>query len=500
MFDYKKEIAQSKVYDVAQHTQLQKATKLTDRFKNAIYLKREDQQFVHSFKIRGAYNKISKLPEEDRQRGIIASSAGNHAQGVSFSASKLTIPATIVMPKTTPQIKVSSVKSYGVNVVLHGDSYDDAYAYAKELEHKHNLTFIHPYDDPMVIAGQGTIAQELIHDQPNIDYVFVPVGGGGLMAGICVYLKEAAPHIKIIGVEPEDAACLQAALTHQERVILDQVGIFADGVAVRQIGEEPFRLIQSRIDASITVSTDEICAAVKDVFEDTRTVPEPAGALGLAGLKKYCLEHQIQNKHLATIISGANVNFDRLRHIAERAEIGESKEALYAVRIPEKPGSFRSFCKTLGPRSITEFNYRYASDAEAYIFVGIGLQKGLEEKHRFELNLENEGFEFHDLTQNETAKLHVRHMVGGKAEVKDERLYRFQFPERPGALLHFLNHMEFDWNISLFHYRNHGSDFGRVLVGIQIPSGDEEKFKNFLKEINFTYFDETNNQAFKLFL
>jgi threonine dehydratase len=500
MTNYIDKIEHSSVYDVVLKTNLQKAEALTKRLNNNIFLKREDQQSVHSFKIRGAYNKIVNLNKNQLENGIIASSAGNHAQGVAFSASKLGINATIVMPKTTPAIKVNSVKSFGATVILHGDAYDEAYAHAKEFGKEHNLTFIHPYDDPMVIAGQGTIGKELLEQLETIDYVFIPVGGGGLAAGICAYMKEKAPHIKIIAVEPEDAACLSIAMRDGKRTTLNQVGIFVDGVAVKQIGEEPFKILQPLIDDTITASTDEVCAAIKDIFEDTRTIAEPAGALGLAGLKQYVSNHHLEDKNLITIISGANVNFDRLRHIAERAELGEEKEALFAVKIPEKPGSFRQFCKSLGPRSVTEFNYRKANEKNAYIFLGIGLQSGVEEKSTIESDLKTNKFEFHDLTNNEAAKLHMRHMVGGKASVPNEKLFRFQFPERPGALMQFLNHMEFDWNITLFHYRNHGSAFGRILVGIQIPEGDEENLTRFLESLNFFYVDETNNTAFSFFL
>ena len=500
MKNYTDLIDNANVYDVAIETPLQEASLLSKRFNNHISLKREDQQGVHSFKIRGAYNKISHLSKQQLENGIIASSAGNHAQGVAFSALKLSVKATIVMPQTTPKIKVNSVESFGATVILHGDSYDDAYKFAQAYSEKHNLTFIHPYDDPLVIAGQGTVGKELLIQDPLLNYIFVPVGGGGLLAGICAYVKSKAPHIKIIGVEPNDAACLQVALRDQKRTILDRVGIFVDGVAVKQIGEEPFNVVRDLVDETITVTTDEVCAAIKDIFEDTRTIAEPAGALGLAGLKKYVTAHKLNNKRLATIISGANVNFDRLRHIAERAELGEEKEALYVVKIPEHAGSFREFCATLGPRSITEFNYRYSDKNDAYIFVGVELRKGLEEKTKLESNLKKEGFEFYDLTQNEAAKLHLRHMVGGKAHVTNEKLFRFQFPERPGALVHFLSHMEFDWNITLFHYRNHGAAFGRVLVGIQIPAGDEPKLDRFLNDLNFSYIDETDNIAFRFFL
>ncbi|TDY04283.1 L-threonine ammonia-lyase [Thiohalophilus thiocyanatoxydans] len=489
------------VYDVAIHSPLDPAPRLSERLANTVLLKREDLQQVFSFKLRGAYNRIIHLSEAERRCGVIAASAGNHAQGVALAAQRLGIEATIVMPRTTPEIKQHAVKSLGATTVLHGNAYDDAYRHAMELVEKQGLTFIHPYDDPLVIAGQGTIGKELLAQRESIDAIFVPVGGGGLIAGIAAYVKTLRPAIKIIGVEPEDAPSMFSALRDDERVRLDQVGIFADGVAVRQVGEEPFRLARDYVDEVILVTTDEICAAIKDIFDDTRSITEPAGALAVAGLKKYVGEKSVQGQTLIAVDSGANMNFDRLRHVAERAELGERRELLFAATIPERPGSFRKFCEAIGTRGITEFNYRYADPSQAHIFVGVQLHGGESEKQALFGQLDTAGYPYMDMTDNEMAKLHIRYMVGGRVDgVEHECLYRFEFPERPGALLRFLNHMGAHWNISLFHYRNHGADYGRVLVGMQVPPDEEPMLQRFLDEIGYRYWDETDNPANALFL
>jgi threonine dehydratase len=443
-----------------------------------------------------------QLDDEERARGIIAASAGNHAQGVALAAERLGIKGTIVMPKTTPGIKVTSVKSYGGEVVLHGNTYDEAYGHARKLAQEKGMTFVHPYDDPDVIAGQGTVAMELLRQHMGrLDAIFVPVGGGGLIAGIATYVKQIYPDIKIIGVEPEDAACLYEALKHGERVVLDQVGIFADGVAVRQIGEEPFRLAQQYVDEVIVANTDEICAAIKDIFDDTRSIAEPAGALAIAGLKKYIQREKCSEHSFIAIDSGANMNFDRLRYVAERAELGEQREALLAVTIDEEPGSFRRFCHTIGQRNITEFNYRYSSDSEAHVFVGIQLSSGEKEKQSVVSRLKSHGYKVLDISSNEVAKLHIRYMVGGHAQkTVNELIYRFEFPERPGALLLFLTKMGQRWNISMFHYRNHGAASGRVLVGIQVPKEEQDDFLTFLEDLGYPFWAESDNEAYKLFL
>ena len=499
---YAKKILQAQVYDVARETPLDLAPALSRRMGNTVLLKREDLQPVFSFKLRGAYNKMALLSKEARARGVIAASAGNHAQGVALSAARLGIEALIVMPKTTPDIKVQAVESYGAKIALHGNTYDDAAKHAKALAESEGRTYIPPYDDEDVIAGQGTVAMEILRQRPaGISAIFVPVGGGGLIAGVAAYVKYLHPSIKIIGVEPEDAPCMHHALEAGERVELDQVGIFADGVAVRQVGEEPFRVAQQYVDEVILVSTDEICAAIKDIFEDTRSIAEPAGALAVAGLKRYVAREGIRNQTLVAIDSGANMNFDRLRHVAERAELGERREAVMAVTIPERPGSFRAFCETLEKRAITEFNYRYFDDNDAHVFVGIQLQGGEQEKDEVIQTLTARDYPVVDFTDNEMAKLHVRHMVGGRAAwVENERLFRFEFPERPGALLRFLNHMGQQWNISLFHYRNHGAAYGRVLVGIQVPNSDDDKLKDFLTQLGYSWWEETENPAYALFL
>ncbi|MFT5171518.1 MAG: threonine dehydratase [Candidatus Marinamargulisbacteria bacterium] len=503
MTDYIKKIEEARVYDIASKTPLTEAKKISEKLKNTIYLKREDLQPVFSFKLRGAYNKITALPREMIKRGIVAASAGNHAQGVALSAQKLGIPATIVMPKTTPPIKVQSVKDLGASAILVGDTYDDAFQHAKSLSDSENLPFISPYDDPDVIAGQGTIAAEIVDQlQPEkIDAVFVPVGGGGLIAGISVFLKTKFPHIKIIGVEPENSNCLSQALKAGKRVILPSVGIFADGVAVKQIGKEPFRLAKKYVDQVVETTTDEICSAIKDIYDETRAITEPAGALALSGIKKYIKENGSESETYIAIVSGANINFDRLRHVSERADFGSYREAIFAVKIPEVPGSFRRFCKSIGHRSVTEFNYRYANDKDAMVFVGLELRAGRSEKDEILRDLNQKGFEVTDLTQNEMAKLHIRHMVGGRSHsIDNERLYRFQFPERPGALVEFLNGLGEKWNISLFHYRNHGAAYGRVLAGIQVSDPEFSEFTKMLEKLNFNYSDESENKAYKLFL
>ncbi len=498
---YVKKILKARVYDIVKQVPLEKAVNLSMRTGNEILLKREDLQPVFSFKIRGAYNKMAQLSAREREMGVIAASAGNHAQGVAMSASYLGLEALIVMPKTTPEIKVEAVQRLGAKVELYGNSYDEAYEYARELAQA-GWTFIHPYDDPLVIAGQGTIGMEIMHQCPLApEAIFVPVGGGGLIAGIAAYVKYLFPQVKIIGVEPDDAASMHDALIAQKRVILDQVGIFADGVAVRQVGEETFRIARKCVDEVILVNADEICAAIKDIFDDTRTVTEPAGALSVAGLKKYVQLNKLSDKTLVAIASGANMNFDRLRHVSERAELGEHRELLFSAKIDERPGSFLKFCQLIGHRGITEFNYRYANPEHAHIFVGVKTVNAEVEKESLFNQLDDKGYEVTDLSDNELAKLHLLHMVGGHAPgIQNEHLYRFEFPERPGALLRFLSRMGQNWNISLFHYRNHGAAFGRVLVGIQVPVNDEVQFQVFLDELGYNYWEETDNPAYKEFL
>jgi len=498
---YIERILRARVYDVAKETPLELASRLSQRLNNQIYLKREDLQPVFSFKLRGAYNKMVNLSPAAREKGVIAASAGNHAQGVALSAKRLGLRALIVMPKTTPPIKVQSVRNLGAKIVLHGDSYDEAYTHSLVLAKEQGSTFVHPFDDPDVIAGQGTIGMELLRQHMDeIKAVFIPVGGGGLIAGVAAYIKYVRPEIKVIGVEPEDAPSLHHALEAGRRITLKQVGIFADGVAVRQVGKEPFRIAKKCVDEVILVNTDEICAAIKDVFDDTRTVPEPAGALAVAGLKKYVHREQCTNEHLIAIESGANINFDRLRHVAERAELGERREALLAVEIPERPGSFLGFCRALGRRSITEFNYRYSDHTRAHVFAGIELADGDSERSELISHLSEKGYPVIDLTDNEIAKLHIRYMVGGHAAtVQREHLFRFEFPERPGALLNFLNQMGRRWNITLFHYRNHGAAFGRVLMGIQVDTNKKREFQQFLRELGYAWSEETDNLAYRLF-
>ena len=499
--DYLEKILTARVYDVAVETPLELQPNLSRRIGNTVLLKREDMQPVFSFKIRGAYNKMAHLSPAARERGVICASAGNHAQGVALSAQKLGCRAVIVMPTTTPQIKVDAVRNRGGEVVLAGDSYSDAYAHALKLEKEEKLTFVHPYDDPYVIAGQGTIAMEILRDHPDpIHAIFCCVGGGGLVAGIAAYVKRLRPEIKVIGVEAVDADAMTQSLAAGKRITLEQVGLFADGAAVKQVGEETFRLCQEYVDEMILVDNDAICAAIKDVFEDTRSILEPAGALAVAGAKAYAKQHKLHGKTLIAIGSGANMNFDRLRFVAERSEIGEKRESILAVTIPETPGSFRKFCSLLGKRNITEFNYRYADPKAAQVFVGIQV-KDLSETADLVDKLQRSKLPTLDLSDNEMAKLHLRHLVGGRApEAKDEILFRFEFPERPGALMNFLNSMDHSWNISLFHYRNHGADYGRVLVGMQVPRTDKKALKTFLDNLGYPYWDESDNPAYRLFL
>ena len=487
----------SNVYDVAKVSALSIAPQLSKRFDNQIYLKREDDQVIHSFKLRGAYQKMSSMSDEQKSKGVIASSAGNHAQGVALGASKLNIKAIIVMPTSTPKIKVQAVEQLGAEVILHGDVYDDAFQHAKKLVSEHDLCFISPYDDFEVIAGQATVAKEILSQLEEIDYVFSPVGGGGLISGMASYIKHYAPHIKVIGVEPVDSPTLYKALEANKRVVLDDVGRFADGVAVKQIGALPFEIAKESVDDVVLVSNDEMCAAIKDIYEDVRSVSEPAGALSTAGVKKYILEHELQGKNIVSVVSGANVNFDRLRYIAERADLGELNEAIVAVTIPEEPGSFLRFCELLDNSSITEFNYRYAAEKDAHIFVGIKLSKGVSEKQALISRL-SKSFEVIDMSDNSMAKTHIRYMVGGHANAENEVIYRFEFPERPGALLNFLKKVKTKWNISLFHYRNHGADFGRVLIGLQVD--DVADLESRFDEIGYYYQNETDNKAYQYFL
>ena len=491
------------VYDVAIESPLEPARQLTSRLGTAVWFKREDLQPVFSFKLRGAYNKIALLDAATRSRGVIAASAGNHAQGVALAARHLGCPATIVMPVTTPRIKVEAVRALGAEVVLHGDTFDGAFAHSQILLAKGSATYIHPYDDLDVIAGQGTIGMELLRQMPRgMEVVFVPVGGGGLIAGISAYLKRLRPGIRIVGVEPVDADALHRSLAAGHRVKLESVGLFADGVAVSQVGEHTFELCQQHVDEVVLVSTDEICAAIKDVFEENRSILEPAGALAVAGLKAWTERHRDRPSpgNLVAVLSGANTNFDRLRFVAERAELGEHREAILAVTIPERPGSFRAFCERIGQRSITEFNYRYADPTRAHIFVGVQVANRAETKQLLG-HLRVDGLEATDLSDNEMAKLHIRHLVGGRApSVSHERVLRFEFPERPGALLRFLDRMSGRWNISLFHYRNHGADYGRVLAGIQVPPEDQAEFQAFLDNLGYAWVDESDNPAYRLFL
>ncbi len=502
--DYLEKILNARVYDVAIETPLELAPILSTRSGNRILFKREDMQPVFSFKLRGAYNKIAHLPPAQRKRGVICASAGNHAQGVALSAQKLGCRAVIVMPTTTPAIKIDAVKKHGgamVEVVLAGDSYDAAYAHALELEKKEKLSFVHPFDDPDVIAGQGTIGMEILrqHSDP-IDAVFCCVGGGGLIAGVAAYIKRLRPGTKVIGVEAMDADAMDRSLKAGKRVRLESVGLFADGAAVKYVGQETFRLCQEYVDEMVLVDTDAICAAIKDVFEDTRSILEPAGALAVAGAKEWARRNKAQGKTLVAVASGANMNFDRLRFVAERAEVGEQREAVLAVTLPEKPGAYKKFVSLIGNRNITEFNYRYHDAGEAHVFVGMQVANRVESTRLVE-QLKKHGYATLDLTDDEMAKNHVRHLVGGHApQVKNELLYRFEFPERPGALMNFLNRMSAGWNISLFHYRNHGADYGRVLVGMEVPPKEMKDFRAFLKNLGYRYWDESKNPAYRLFL
>ena len=499
--DYLQKILTAKVYDVAIESALELAPTLSRRLGNRVLLKREDQQPVFSFKLRGAYNKMAHLSAAERARGVIAASAGNHAQGVALAAQKLGCKATIVMPVTTPHIKIAAVEARGAKVVLHGDSYSDAYAHALLLQKKLRATFVHPYDDPDVIAGQGTIGMEILRQcEGPIDAIFVAVGGGGLISGIASYVKRVRPEIRIIGVQPVDSDAMTRSLESGRRVKLSHVGLFADGVAVKEVGVETFRIARELVDEMVLVDTDATCAALKDVFEDTRSILEPAGALSIAGVKAWVERHRTKDRTFVAIACGANMNFDRLRFVAERAELGERREAILAVTIPERPGSFRAFCRLLGKRAVTEFNYRFADARVAHLFVGIEVA-GRQETERLLSDLKRHRIESYDLTDNEMAKLHVRHLVGGHAPAaENEILYRFEFPERPGALMQFLNSMSRGWNISLFHYRNHGADYGRVLVGMQVPPADKGEFRTFLDRLGYDYVDETGNPAYRMFL
>jgi threonine dehydratase len=499
--DYLEKILTARVYDVAIESPLELAPNLSARIGNRVLLKREDMQPVFSFKLRGAYNKMAALPAKVLKRGVITASAGNHAQGVALAAQKLGCRAVIVMPVTTPRIKIEAVARRGAQVVLHGDSYSDAYEHARKLARARRLAFVHPYDDPDVIAGQGTIGMEILRQHPGpIDAIFVAVGGGGLIAGIAVYVKRLRPEIRVIGVEPVDSDAMARSLKAGRRVTLAHVGLFADGVAVKRVGAETFRLARKYVDAMVLVDTDEICAAIKDVFEDTRSILEPAGALAIAGAKAWVERTGAKGKTLVAIACGANTNFDRLRFVAERAEVGEHREAVLAVTIPERRGSFRRFCTALGGRNITEFNYRMADAEAAHIFVGVGV-RGREETARIVRMLRRAGFQTLDLSDDEVAKEHMRHMVGGhSALARNELLYRFEFPERPGALMKFLSAMNPTWNISLFHYRNHGADYGSILVGIQVPAKEMAQFRRFLSKLGYPHADESGNPAYRLFL
>ena len=499
--DYLVQILTARVYDVAQETALEVAPNLSARLNNKLLLKREDMQSVFSFKLRGAYNKMAQLSPDLLAQGVIAASAGNHAQGVALAARHLGTRAIVVMPVTTPQVKVNAVISRGGEVVLHGDNYDDAYAFARQLEAEKGLTFIHPFDDPHVIAGQGTIGMEILrqHQKP-IHAIFVAIGGGGLISGIGAYVKRLRPEIKIIGVEPIDSDAMNQSLKAGKRVRLSQVGLFADGVAVREVGEETFRLCQEYVDEIILVDTDDVCAAIKDVFEDTRSILEPAGALAIAGAKAYVEREQMAGETLIAVACGANMNLDRLRFVAERAEFGERREAIFAVTIPEQPGSLRRFCECLGKRNLTEFSYRIADEKEAHIFIGVQIQNRADAV-KIAASFEDCGFKTLDLTDDELTKLHVRHMVGGRSMLADHELfYRFEFPERPGALMKFVGSMSPNWNISVFHYRNNGADYGRIVVGIQVPPDEMQEWQAFLDTLGYQYGDESQNPAYKLFL
>ncbi len=491
----------SPVYEVANVTPLQTMPRLSARIGNQVQIKREDRQPVHSFKLRGAYNMVSHLTEAQKAAGVIAASAGNHAQGMALSGTKLGIKTTIVMPRTTPDIKVEAVRGFGGEVLLHGSNFDEAKAEAERLSKEQGYTFVPPFDHPLVIAGQGTIGMEMLQQNGHLDYIFVPVGGGGLAAGVAVLVKQLMPEIQVIAVEPEDSACLKAALDAGKPVVLDQVSMFADGVAVKRIGDETFRLCQQYIDGHVTVSSDEICAAVKDIFEDTRAIAEPSGALALAGLKKFAEQQQLKGKQLGTVLSGANTNFHGLRYVSERCELGEKREGLLAVTIPERKGAFFDFCQIIGNRAVTEFNYRYNDDQLANIFVGVRLVGGPDELKSIIHELRQSGYPVQDLSDDEMAKLHIRYMIGGRpSKPLTERLYSFEFPEYPGALLKFLSMLGTHWNISLFNYRNHGADYGRVLCGFELDTPDLVRFSEHLVELGYRYKDETDNPAYRFFL
>jgi threonine dehydratase len=504
--DYLRRILTARVYDVAQETPLDPARNLSRRLGNHVLLKREDTQPVFSFKLRGAFNKMVRLPADALRRGVICASAGNHAQGVALSAKRLGARAVIVMPVTTPKLKVDAVHALGGEVVLHGDSFSDAYAHALVLQRDEGLTFVHPFDDPDVIAGQGTVAMEMLRQhQGPLDAVFVAIGGGGLVSGVAAYIKAVRPEVKVIGVQTQDSDAMVRSVRGGKRVMLADVGLFSDGTAVKQVGAETLRVTRALVDDFITVDTDAVCAAIKDVFQDTRSIMEPAGALGVAGLKQYVETHRLKGRTLVAVTCGANMNFDRLRFVAERAEFGEQREALFAVTIPEERGSFRRFCELIGPpgaapRQVTEFNYRISDERQAHVFVGITIARR-DEAEKIARHFERHGFPTVNLTGDELAKEHVRHMVGGRSELAhDERLYRFQFPERPGALMRFLSSMHPDWNISLFHYRNQGADYGRVLVGLQVPGTDARQLDAFLDGLGYAYAEETDNPVYRLFL
>ncbi|WP_288402211.1 threonine ammonia-lyase, biosynthetic [uncultured Pseudomonas sp.] len=499
---YARKILEAPVYDVAIETPLQPARALSERLGCQVLLKREDLQPVFSFKIRGAYTKLASLSTEEKARGVIAASAGNHAQGLALAARELGVRAIIVMPRTTPELKVIGVQSRGGEVVLHGDAFPEALAEALRLADEQGYTFVPPYDDPDVIAGQGTVAMEILRQHPGrLDAIFVPVGGGGLIAGVAAYVKYLRPEIRVIGVEPDDSNCLQQAMAAGERVVLPRVGLFADGVAVAQIGDHTFEICRRYVDEVITVSSDEICAAIKDIYDDTRSITEPAGALGVAGIKKYAEREGSSGQVLVAIDSGANINFDRLRHVAERAELGEQREAIIAVTIPERPGSFRAFCEALGRRQITEFNYRYHTGEEAHIFVGVQTHPQRDPRDALIQGLRDQGFPVLDLTDNELAKLHIRHTVGGHAaRVGQEQVFRFEFPERPRALFDFLEKLGGRWNISMFHYRNHGAADGRVFAGLEASDAEREELLATLDAIGYRYWDETENPAYRLFI
>ncbi|EJL6412312.1 threonine ammonia-lyase, biosynthetic [Vibrio cholerae] len=499
--EYLRQILRSPVYEVANVTPLQTMPRLSARIGNQVQIKREDRQPVHSFKLRGAYNMVSHLSEAQKVAGVIAASAGNHAQGMALSGTKLGIKTTIVMPRTTPDIKVEAVRGFGGEVLLHGSNFDEAKAEAERLAKEQGYTFVPPFDHPLVIAGQGTIGMEMLQQNGHLDYIFVPVGGGGLAAGVAVLVKQLMPEIQVIAVEPEDSACLKAALDAGKPVVLDQVSMFADGVAVKRIGDETFRLCQQYIDGHVTVSSDEICAAVKDIFEDTRAIAEPSGALALAGLKKFAEQQQLKGKQLGTVLSGANTNFHGLRYVSERCELGEKREGLLAVTIPERKGAFFDFCQIIGNRAVTEFNYRYSDDQLANIFVGVRLVGGPDELKSIIHELRQSGYPVQDLSDDEMAKLHIRYMIGGRpSKPLTERLYSFEFPEYPGALLKFLSMLGTHWNISLFNYRNHGADYGRVLCGFELDTPDLVRFSEHLVELGYRYKDETDNPAYRFFL